>query len=263
MNAESVAKMAPDPGKNLTQPHYLSIRFAALAHALTVLNKDYKDEIIVTSIARLRKEVESKLSAMAAKLTVPKLQLIFLINNYDTIRQTVVPDTDEEKRFRTLLDEQVAVCVESELMEKFGKLASFVRQADAQIAAAAKAGAAAGEGKEAHKFELNAAEAEGVARHFARSWKEGIENINASVAQSFPAKPGAPAAGGSASQLILQKALTQLVLLYNHFGELLQRHPDANVVRQLSKELVPIQTIMYEIKKNTSASQAAAAAARP
>lgn len=79
-------------------------------------------------------------------------------------------------------------------MERFGRLVRFV-----------KATSAATGGTD----EPDLSTAEQIAKHFARSWRDGIDNINASVMQNF-------AESGGETE-ILKQVLIQLVLYYQRF----------------------------------------------
>jgi len=85
-NVESVMKVPfceIKAGKN--KPHYIGTRYADFASGILFLNLDYGDDILTANLRRLRVEVDKFFLRSASRAPTPKLQLIFLINNYYNI----------------------------------------------------------------------------------------------------------------------------------------------------------------------------------
>jgi hypothetical protein len=105
---DSIQKLkpsAPGKGKAATAPHFLTPRYADFCAAIVKLNRDYGDDILINTMRRLRTEVEKLLMRTASRLPVPKLQMIFLINNYNAIKATIearVGACDEVNHFDDL-----------------------------------------------------------------------------------------------------------------------------------------------------------------
>lgn len=65
-------------------------RYAEYCTALAVLNTPYNDEIVCSTLRRLRMEIEALLLRMASSVSVPKNQIILLINNYSHVSLHVI-----------------------------------------------------------------------------------------------------------------------------------------------------------------------------
>jgi hypothetical protein len=224
--------------KGAVAVHFLVPRYASLAAAIAKLNTGYKDSILVLGLKDLRERVQVLLEQCMLKVVVPRQQTIFLINNYNHVLHTLKAKGCAGAQhadwvyFEQRCQARVKVYVEEELTQKFARLVAVVKDSS-------------GEG-----FEADADTMCSIVRLFARSWRDGIESINASVQQNFSdaesASGGAGSSAPSEGQEILKQVLIQLVLYYQRFQDLLKKHKAGAA---LAKELVPIPTIMYEIKK--------------
>ena len=85
--------------------------------------------------------------------------------------------------------------------------------------------------------------AEEVVKHFAKFWRSGIDQITQSVHKSF--QHGNTESGASAE--ILKQTLIQLVLYYERFRDILEKGFRSQPA--FMRDLVPHQTILYEIKQ--------------
>ena len=87
---------------------------------------------------------------------------------------------------------------------------------------------------------LQEGEIESLVRHFGSTWKSGIAHMAKSINTYFQnLKNG---------MSILKLCLTQLLLYNTRFQDIIKKLY-ANKSIPFSKELVPIQTVLYEIKK--------------
>jgi hypothetical protein len=229
--------------------HFLIPRYAAFAAAIAKLNTEYKDSILVLGLKDLRERVQQLLEVCVQKVVVPRQQTIFLINNYNHILHTfksknlAIADHADWAYFDTRCQMKVRVYVEEELQQKFSRLVALVKESSGA------------------EEEPDAEVMSSIVRLFARSWRDGIESINASVQQNFAVADAGGGGSGPASegQEILKQVLIQLVLYYQRFQDLLKKHKAGT---SLAKELVPIPTIMYEIKKYGQAGGASSTSSR-
>lgn len=70
-----------------THPHFICRRYAEFASSILCLNEAHADHLLDTGLARLRTEVEQFIGR--ATFDTAKKRLIFLINNYDLIANTM------------------------------------------------------------------------------------------------------------------------------------------------------------------------------
>ena len=80
---------------------------------------------------------------------------------------------------------------------------------------------------------------EKLVKDFAGTWKQGIEAINANVMNYFP--------NFKTGMEILKQVLTQLLLYYQRFLDIVQKSNLAS--GPVSKDIVSIPSILYEVKK--------------
>jgi len=160
-------------------------------------------------------------------------------------------------RSRTCLH-QTAVFVEEELGSHFQPLISFVRTTEADVhaialssgrgggaGAGAGASGASGGGARATESKLpegivprvDHAVADTLARDFTRTWKQAMAAINSSVSRYF--------ANPRDAMEILKQVLTQLLMYYTRFQEIIKR---CFADSPLERSLVRVQEIFAEIK---------------
>ncbi len=92
LHTESIKQLkaaAPGKGKAATAPHYVSARYAEFSAAIIKLNLDYRDDILIHTMRRVRTELDKLLLRSASRLSPAKLQSVYLINNYQSIRSIV------------------------------------------------------------------------------------------------------------------------------------------------------------------------------
>jgi len=227
-------------------PHYVTNRYGEFAAAVLVLHhspiggaaavgrsEGTADEMLLNSLASLRKEMVKLLTGMAAVHSETKASMVFLINNYHNILGIFSEkrvDSDEVERVEELLAEQKEEFVEEELQQSYSKLIQFVKSTES-----------AGEGAK-----VDPALVEALVRNFAASWKSGIELINASVRRYF--------SEFNIGMGILKQVLTQLLLYYTRFQEIIRinwgGHPPP-----FSRDIVTTASILQEIKKYSQSFQ--------
>lgn len=259
-NVDSVMKvplLEYKSGKN--KPHWLGLRYADFAAGILKLNKGYNDDILSSNLKRLRGEVDKLFLRSASRITPPKNQIIFLIQNFHAMLFLIQKEdnnSDEAQHLQNQAQQQIALYVEEELSEKFSRLIQFVKTTEFNIANEEKMAMA--QNLPVPELKIDFTSLESLVKHFAKYWKEGIEQINSSVSKNFITS----SANDTLSVLIeietksateiLKQVLVQLVLYYQRFQDLLKRflaNKNPNIRQNLMKDVVSISTIMFEIKK--------------
>ncbi|CAM0873594.1 unnamed protein product [Alopecurus aequalis] len=210
-------------------PHYVTRRYAEFTASLVHLNVEYGDGQLDLNLERLRMAIEDLLVKLAKMFPKPKLQTVFLINNYDlTIAILKEAGTDGGKaqlHFEEVLKSNIAIYVEELLLEHFSDLIKFVKTRTSEDAASSS-------------DKANIGDVEPLVKDFASRWKAAIELMHKDVITSF--------SNFLCGMEILKAALTQLLLYYTRLTECVKR---VNGGSALNKDLVSISTILYEIKK--------------
>jgi hypothetical protein len=250
LHLSSVVNLKPLSLKSAggTRPHFLSLRYAHFASTIVRLNENYDNDILISNLRRLTVEVDKFLLRCAARVQLPKNQVIFLINNYNLIIKTLeasVPDgCDEINTFVDLAAAQIALYIEEELGDQrlFGRLVKYVGQSESKQGGQ---GASAGDFKQASE----------IARDFAAGWKSGVQTLHGAVQQHFHVKLSADQqkleqSMQDAQAEILKQLLIQLVLYYQRFQGICAGF-SSQEASALQQNLISTQTIMYDIKKYT------------
>nr|GEX15181.1 vacuolar protein sorting-associated protein 52 A [Tanacetum cinerariifolium] len=211
-------------------PHYVMRRYAEFTASLIQLNIDYGDGQLDLNMERLKMAIDDLLIKLAKTFTKPKLQTVFLINNYDmtiAVLKEAGPEGGKiQVHFEELLKNNTAIYVEELLLEHFGNLIKFVktRASEDQSSGSEKA--------------ITVAEVEPLVKDFASRWKAAIELMHGDVITSF--------SNFLCGMEILRAALTQLLLYYTRLSDCMKRIAGGSA---LNKDLVSISSIMYEIRK--------------
>ncbi|KAG1704106.1 hypothetical protein DVH05_006118 [Phytophthora capsici] len=193
-------------------------------------------DMVLTNLTMMRDEILGLLTRLSEQHSNAKDKCVFLINNYDLVlthfeERRVV--SEETSKFEELLAGQREKFVEEELMAYYAKLIQFVRQHE-QVTLGKGATSTAGGSQP-----VDTAQIEKIVREFAATWKAGIEKMNSNVMTYF--------ANFRNGMEILKQVLTQLLLYYTRFVEIVkrsyQRPPPFN------SDIVTTQEILYEIKK--------------
>ena len=139
--------------------------------------------------------------------------------------------TNDRADFVTMLEEQKSLFVELELKESFERMLLFVPLIESEIEE---------KGASVVMSEMEKGKIESLVRHFGSTWKAGISHMAKSINTYFQnIKNG---------MSILKLCLTQLLLYNTRFQDIIKKLYDGKSI-SFSKELVPIQTVLYEIKK--------------
>lgn len=217
----------------LTQPHRHSDAFST---STAQMHENGAGDMIIKSLAEMRSEILNLLSRLSEQHATAKVKCVFLINNYDLVlthfeERRIV--SEETLKFEELLAAQREKFVDEELMTFYAKLIHFVRQHEQLMLGK---GSTLTTGNDS---QVDTAQIEKIVREFAATWKAGIEKMNGNVMTYF--------SNFRNGMEILKQVLTQLLLYYTRFVEIIkrsyQRPPPFN------SEIVTTQEILYEIKK--------------
>ncbi|MQL88038.1 hypothetical protein Taro_020592 [Colocasia esculenta] len=210
-------------------PHYVMRRYAEFTASLVHLNSEYGDGQLDLNLERLRMAVDDLLIKLARNFMRPKLQTVFLINNYDMtiaiLKEASAEGGKSQMYFEEMLKTNTAIFVEELLLEHFSELIKFVKTRASEDTSSS-AGAP------------TIADVEPLVKDFAGRWKAAIELMHKDVITSF--------SNFLCGMEILKAALTQLLLYYTRLSECVKRIGGGS---SLNKDLVSISSILYEIKK--------------
>ncbi|XP_022718266.1 vacuolar protein sorting-associated protein 52 A isoform X1 [Durio zibethinus] len=211
-------------------PHYVMRRYAEFTASLIHLNVEYGDGQLELNMERLRMAVDDLLMKLAKMFSKPKLQIVFLINNYDmtiAVLKEAGPEGGKiQLHFEDLLKSNTGLFVEELLVEHFSDLIKFVKTRASEDPNASS------------ERPITVAEVEPLVKDFASRWKAAIELMHKDVITSF--------SNFLCGMEILRAALTQLLLYYTRLSDFIKRIDGGTA---LNKDLVSISSIMYEIRK--------------
>lgn len=198
------------------------------------------EDMLLNDVKTLTREVLTLLQRLAERQRGPRERYVFLINNYDQVlnvfHERRVDGGAERAKFEEALAQQRELFVEEELKGSYGRLIQFVKETEATVLA----GPAEADGS----YPVDARQAEALVREFAGSWRAGIEAVNRDVMAFF--------SNFRNGMEILKQVLTQLLLYYTRFQEIVKkgwpRSPPA-----FAKDVVPTSAILVEIRKYSRA----------
>ncbi|XP_042477928.1 vacuolar protein sorting-associated protein 52 A-like [Macadamia integrifolia] len=209
-------------------PHYVMRRYAEFTASLIHLNVG--DGQLELNLERLRMAVDDLLIKLAKMFPKPKLQTVFLINNYDmtiaVLKEAGPEGGKTQLHFEELLKSNTAIFVEELLLEHFGDLIKFVKTRASEVPSSTS------------ERPITVADVEPLVKDFASRWKAAIELMHKDVITSF--------SNFLCGMEILRAALTQLLLYYTRLTDCIKRIVDGST---LNKDLVSIASIMFEIRK--------------
>ncbi|CAL4914940.1 unnamed protein product [Urochloa decumbens] len=210
-------------------PHYVTRRYAEFTASLVHLNVEHGDGQLDLNLERLRMAIEELLVKLSKMFSKPKLQTIFLINNYDLtisiLKEAGTEGGKAQLHFEEVLKSNIAIYVEEMLQEHFSDLIRFVKTRPADETATSSE-------------RVSIAEVEPLVKDFASRYKAAIEQMHKDVITSF--------SNFLCGMEILRAALAQLLLYYTRLTECVKR---INGGSALNKDLVSISSILFEIKK--------------
>ncbi|KAF8404019.1 hypothetical protein HHK36_008895 [Tetracentron sinense] len=206
-------------------PHYVMRRYAEFTASLIHLNVEYGDGQLELNLERLRMAVDDLLIKLAKTFPKPKLQTVFLINNYDmtiaVLKEASPEGGKTQLHFEELLKSNTSIFVEELLLEHFSDLIKFVKTRASEDPSSSSDQPA------------TVAEVEPLVKDFATRWKAAIELMHKDVITSF--------SNFLCGMEILRAALTQLLLYYTRLSDCIKRIVGGST---LNKDLVSISSIM-------------------
>ena len=170
-----------------------------------------------------------------SKHSTQKMRTVFLINNLDHIVCIFQERRVTGKECSQLVEQLIQYrerFVEEELLTGFSKMIAFVQQTELHLQQ--QSGDASGVDG------VNPAVVESLLLDFAANWKSHMEQINRNVLSYF--------SNFRNGMEILKHCLTQLLLYYTRFQEILRKIWKKSQPA-FTKELVPTNVILTEIKK--------------
>lgn len=204
------------------------------------------DSMLHHDLLHLHTEMAALLDKMAATLPTTKERAVFLINNFDQILSSFIVRRlvcEESQRLEELLSRQREIFAEEEIRYSFPRLISFVLQTEQALASQNGSGGssnyATGSGQSKITLTLDEILVETLVREFASNWRAGIQQINDDVLAHF--------ANFRNGMEILKQVLTQLLLYYTRFQEIIKRCFARTP--SFSREIVSTATILMEIKR--------------
>ncbi|XP_024317528.1 vacuolar protein sorting-associated protein 52 A isoform X3 [Brachypodium distachyon] len=212
-----------------TRPHHIVRCYVEFTASLVQLNAECGDGQLDMSLERLRLAVDDLLVRFAEKFATPKLQHLFLLNNYDMAISILKEAGEEAKKLQRYFEEKLECnlisFVDELLMEHFGDLIKFVK---IHIS----------EDLISYTEPPNIADVEPVVKNFAVKWKNALELMHNEVVTCC--------SNLLSGMAILKAAMAQLLNDYNRLSECVKMIPGGS---SLNRNLVSITSISYEIRK--------------
>ncbi|CAF2195478.1 unnamed protein product [Brassica napus] len=211
-------------------PHYVMRRYAEFTASFIHLNVEYGDGQLDINLERLRMAVDVLILKLAKLFPRPKQQIVFLINNYDmtiAVLKEAGPEGGKiQMHFEELLKSNTSLFVEELLVEHFSDLIKFVKSRASEDSSSNP------------ERSITVAEVDPLVKDFGSRWKTAIELMHKDIITSF--------SNFLCGMEILRAALTQLLLYYTRLTDCIKKIPGGS---GLNKDLVSIQSIMFEIRK--------------
>lgn len=228
-------------------PHYVSKRYAELVASILYLQSGAEsmgvggggESMLQADLQQLRMEMVGLLERLSQLLPGSKDKKIFLINNLDqmlVVLQERGIVHDETQKLEDIQLQQRELYAEEELKETFPRLISFVIQTEQAMNESHATGKVTGSGS---IFALDDKIVETLVREFAANWRQGVEKIHDNVIACF--------ANFRSGMEILKQVLTQLLLYYTRFQEIIKKawaRPPP-----FTRDIVSTGTILLEIKR--------------
>ncbi|CAL4934005.1 unnamed protein product [Urochloa decumbens] len=216
-----------------THPHHIVRCYVEFTASLVQLNAECGDGQLDMNLERLRSAIDGLLVRLSQNFTTPKLQHLFVLNNYDMAISVLKEAGDEAKNlqryFEEKLESNMMAFVDDLLTEHFSDLLRFVRSH-------------VSEDLLFYTERSNIAELEPVVKNFAMKWRGALEVMHNEVVTSC--------SNLLSGMAILKAAMAQLLNDYNRLSECVKKIPGGSA---LNRHLVSITSISYEIRKYSRA----------
>ena len=187
----------------------------------------------------MRTEIALLLDKLSKQIPNLKEQKVFFINNFDQILSVFQEKrivSEEMQKFEDILMQQREIFAEEEIKNAFPRLISFVIQTENAMYELENNDNG---NHQQNSLVLDEVLVEGLVRDFSVNWRSGIQQINDNVLAYF--------ANFRNGMEILKQVLTQLLLYYTRFQEIIKKswaRPPA-----FSRDIVSTATILMEIKR--------------
>ncbi|CAL4917262.1 unnamed protein product [Urochloa decumbens] len=216
-----------------THPHHIVRCYVEFTASLVQLNAECGDGQLDMNLERLRSAIDGLLVRLSQNFTTPKLQHLFVLNNYDMAISVLKEAGDEAKNlqryFEEKLESNMMAFVDDLLTEHFSDLLRFVRSH-------------VSEDLLFYTKHSNIAELEPVVKNFAMKWRGALEVMHNEVVTTC--------SNLLSGMAILKAAMAQLLNDYNRLSECVKKIPGGSA---LNRHLVSITSISYEIRKYSRA----------
>ena len=248
MNLKSVKNANPKKlGPVDLSPHYISKRYAELVSSVFFLQTGTEsmgiggsgESLLKYDIYAMRTEIALLLDKLSKQIPNLKEQKVFFINNFDQILSVFQEKrivSEEMQKFEDILMQQREIFAEEEIKNAFPRLISFVIQTENAMYELENNDNG---NHQQNSLVLDEVLVEGLVRDFSVNWRSGIQQINDNVLAYF--------ANFRNGMEILKQVLTQLLLYYTRFQEIIKKswaRPPA-----FSRDIVSTATILMEIKR--------------
>lgn len=154
--------------------HYVSKRFAQFCTSINQIMSYAANVKVGELLEKLLHTVNDFIVALSKQLDTAIDQLIFLINNYETILEHLDDSFWEVDLFKDKLDSKMQSYSELILMVYFEEMILFTNRSENMQAH--------GLDKELRRIQEKS---EWYAKHFADTWKKSFEELNAEISASF------------------------------------------------------------------------------
>ncbi|MES1911392.1 MAG: hypothetical protein MHM6MM_003827 [Cercozoa sp. M6MM] len=230
-----------------------------------------------TDLRQMRRLMEQLCFRLSESISEPRKRVVFCILNFDLVaacslallRAAVLPLCPNEKEeeetecdtrrvtwlrseatsWRRLVQEHVAVFVESELQAHFSALLDFVKNTEFRLTQC--------QGQEERQRVADTKVVRSIACSFKSTWRQGIRHCKTAVDELFSDSMRTLSLGprsllalrrASVSRDVLELLLAQLVLYYKRFQRLLPQLPAVDTAA-VEGELTHVQDLGYEIRQ--------------
>lgn len=238
--------LVASPGSQIilitTSTHSITRTVGELVSALAYLQQPLHglaalpEEPLKTRLPELQATVLEFLTNLAEELPDRRSQLVFLLNNYDTLltlmhERRVLPDGCAT--LEQLLWEQVGAYVDEQLKEHFSDLVASVRAAEDLLTANPP--------PENPAEVLDVLQLERAVTQFQGTWRQRLGQLHEEAVGSFPNVTNA--------MEILKQVLTQLLLLYTRLQQIVNTCFPKPPQPAWARQLVPVNTILTEVRR--------------
>ena len=217
-----------------TQAHFITRRAAELLAAIAALRiTTWTDATgLPLAVSELQSAVDAVLVLMSKKLN-PQDEAAFNLNNWDlfvtTFQERGVGSDPTVANLELKIKETMNLFVEGQLQMHFSSLLHFVTDAESKLA------------RGEDPSTLKEPQISALVLWFKSNWRSEVDRIKEYAQVNFSKL--------SNGMDVMKQVLTQLLLYYTRFQKVISRKYAKQQMPQWSRELVPSQEMMLEIKQ--------------